>query len=89
MTESIKLRAVLKGDDMVMGVAGGFIRRPVSEDGIVVALGAEEVFLPESKLAEALACLERRRLPAAQLRPMRAAQMELPASAIKKTASGS
>lgn len=80
MNQSIKLRAVLKGDDMVVGVEGGFIRRPVGEDGVVVAMGAEEIFLPQAKLNEALTALERRRArPLSAMRPMRAAQMELPA----------
>lgn len=89
MNQSIKLRAVIKGDDMVVGVEGGFIRRPVDEDGIVVAMGSEEIFLPQDKLTEALSALDRRRtLPLAPMRPMRAAQMELP-TAQRKAKQGS
>lgn len=58
MTLSIKLRAVLKGDDMVVAVSGGFIRREVPEDGVVVATELEELFLPESKVREALQALQ-------------------------------
>lgn len=58
MTLSIKLRAVLKGDDMVVAVSGGFIRREVPEDGVVVATELEELFLPESKVRQALQALQ-------------------------------
>lgn len=83
MTQSIKLRAVLAGDDVVTAVQGGYIRRPASEDGILVCIGADEVFLPEAKLAEALTALDRLRTTPALSRPMRAAQMELPSAAQK------
>ena len=85
MTQSIKLRAVLEGDDMVVAVEGGFIRRSVPEDGLVVAIAAEELFLPESKIVEALRALEVARADVQDARPAkRAAQMELPAAPAKK-----
>lgn len=66
---------------MLVGVEGGFIRRPVPEDGVVVSTDHDEFFLPEDKVIEALRALERVRateLPA--IRPKRTQQMELPAS---------
>lgn len=90
MTHSIKLRAVQEGDDMVVAVEGGYIRRAVPEDGVVVATGAEELFLPESKIVEALRALQSARDGGEAARPpKRAAQMELPAPAAKKQSGGS
>jgi hypothetical protein len=89
MTHSIKLRAVLEGDDMVVAVDGGYIRRAVPEDGVVVATGAEEMFLPESKIVEALRALQSARDGVEEARPAkRAAQMELPAAPAKKRIGG-
>lgn len=82
MTKSIKLRAVMEGDDMVVAVEGGFIKRAVPQDGVVVVTDLEELFLPEEKLVEALQALVAARTgdnPSA--RPRRAAQMELQAPA--------
>lgn len=93
MTHSIKLRAVLEGDDMVVAVEGGFIRRTVAEDGVVVATDIEEYFLPESKVREALATLDAVRdvEVLASKRPKRAAQLDLMSSRStdKKQGSGS
>ena len=89
MTESIKLRAVQKGDDMVVAVQGGYIRRAVPEDGVVVDTGAEEFFLPEAKIVEALAALQNARQGDEEARPAkRAAQMELAAPPVKKRIGG-
>jgi hypothetical protein len=92
MTQSIKLRAVLEGDHMMVAVEGGFIRRTVAEDGVVVATDIEEFFLPESKVREALAALDAARdvtVPAK--RPKHAAQLDLMSSRStdKKQGSGS
>lgn len=89
MTESIKLRAVLEGDDMVVAVQGGYIRRAVPEDGVVVDTGAEQFFLPEAKLVEALGALQKARQGGEEARPAnRAAQMELAAAPAKKRIGG-
>lgn len=66
MSLSIKLRAVLKGDDMIVAVSGGFISREVPEDGVVVATELEELFLPESKVRQALQALQTVRAEAEQ-----------------------
>jgi len=92
MTHSIKLRAVLEGDDMVVAVEGGFIRRTVAEDGVVVATDIEEFFLPESKVREALASLDAARdIAVPAKRPRHAGQLDLMSSRStdKKQGSGS
>ncbi|MDX2020831.1 MAG: hypothetical protein SF187_11365 [Deltaproteobacteria bacterium] len=90
MTQSIKLRAVLEGDDMMVAVEGGYIRRAAPEDGLVVATGADEMFLPEGKIVEALRALQTARDGDKAAKPAkRASQMELTAAPVKKISGGS
>jgi hypothetical protein len=75
MIASIKIRPVMAGDDYVLQVEGGFVRRTVPEDGLVVESDEREIFVPENKLLEALQRLEARRPQRA--RPHRVEQLEL------------
>jgi len=75
MSASIKIRPVMAGDDYVVQVEGGFVRRTVPEDGLVIESDEREIFVPENIMKEALQRLESRRPQRA--RPHRIEQLEL------------
>lgn len=50
----MKLRAVLKGETIVVPMQGGFVRRPAPSDGIEVDVGDTCAFLPAVEAAHAL-----------------------------------
>jgi len=77
---SIKLRPVLAGEEYSLAVEGGYVRRPVPADGIVIEEADSEIFLPADKLREALANLESRQSTArsaTRKSPQRAEQLSL------------
>jgi hypothetical protein len=57
--QSATVRAVRAGDDFTAEVEGGFVRRRVPSDGIVVQLPDRDVFVTAEALIEALRTLGR------------------------------
>jgi antitoxin (DNA-binding transcriptional repressor) of toxin-antitoxin stability system len=53
------MRAVRAGDEIIVEVEGGFVRRLAPADGVVVELADREVFVPADALVEALRTLGR------------------------------
>lgn len=60
----VQLRPVQTGDDVVVAVEGGFVRRKAPCDGAVIELPDREVFLPAEALIEVLQRLDRLPRPA-------------------------
>ena len=55
---TIKLRPVAPGDNIVVEVQGGFVRRPAPAHGLVVETETLDIFLPYEKVKDALGALE-------------------------------
>jgi hypothetical protein len=53
------LRPVRAGEEIVVAVEGGFVRRAAPADGVVVEIADRDVFLPVDEVLAALSALGR------------------------------
>jgi hypothetical protein len=57
MPENPVIRPVRAGDEIVVQVEGGFVRRPAPADGLVIATAERDVFVTAEDALEALRLL--------------------------------